>query len=133
MALPHFGGKNINIDQLQYKELFDMASEIANYCRNKKIEGISTKKKLTNTGGKYKWSDGKEIKFICNDGIEFNCGITSYYEDTNTYNKADLLTETIYYFKMVSKDTDMDTFIEKFAYLKGKLRKMRIHKLLNTK
>ena len=54
--------EEMNTTQLQNKELHDMVVEIANYCKNKEVEGISMKKKLTSTGGKYKWTDGEEIK-----------------------------------------------------------------------
>ena len=65
-----FKMSNTQVNQIQKKELLDMVSEIANYCKNKEIEGITTKKKLTSTGGKYKWTDGEEITYTCTDGVE---------------------------------------------------------------
>jgi hypothetical protein len=120
-------------DQIQNKELHDMVVEIANYCKNKEVEGMSTKKKLTSTGGKYKWTDGEEVVYSCTDNVEFKCGFISFYEDTNSYKQKDLLVNTDYFFKPLTKTKNLDSYVERFAYLKGKLRKIRIHKLLNTK
>ena len=121
------------IDQIQSKELHDMVVEIANYCKNKEVEGMTTKKKLTSTGGKYKWTDGEEILYTCTDGVEFKCGFVSFFEDTNSYKQKDLLVDTDYFFKPLTKAIKLDNYIDRFAYVKGKLRKIRIHKILNTK
>jgi hypothetical protein len=134
--LVHYNNKMTNysntVSQHQNKELFDMVSEIANYCKNRTIEGIATKIKLTNTGGKYKWSDGQEITFICGN-VEFVSGFVSFYEDTNSYKQKDLLVDTNYFFNIHSRNIDLNTYVERFAYLKAKLRKIRIHNLLNSK
>ena len=120
-------------EQIQNKELHDMFVEIANYCKNKEVEGISIKKKLTSTGGKYKWTDGEEIMYTCTDGVDIKCGFISFYEDTNSYKQTDLLVNTDYFFKTLTKAKDLDSYVDRFAYAKAKLRKIRIHKLLNTK
>lgn len=132
MAFPYLD-KDITT-QLHNKEIFDMSSEICNFCMGKTKLGIYAKRKLTSTGNRYKWTEGQSIHVIvCESNVDFEVRIISFYEDGNTYEKKDLLIETQYSIIDNSKNGVIDTNFKMFNFLKGKIRKIRISRILKTK
>ena len=65
--------------------------------------------------------------------VELKVSVKNWYEDTNSYNIKDLLKDTKYSVTNKSKKGVLDTNFKMMNFLKGKIRKIRISKILNTK
>ena len=117
-------------EELYNKEIFDMATEICNFCMGKTKLGIYAKRELTSTGGKYKWTDGEVIHLLV-DNIELKISIKRWYVDNNSYDVKDLLVKTVY--NIDNKCNILDTDFKIMNFLKSKIRKIRISKILNNK
>jgi disulfide oxidoreductase YuzD len=107
------------------EQVWDMILQIFNNCKGKTIKGISVKKSLIHSGGKYKWQDGMALHFSFEDK-SFSCTYVDYFEDTNDYKQKSLITNTEY---SINKLTNIKRD-EVLPLLKSKSRIIKIEKLL---
>lgn len=113
---------------ISYEEqVWDLLLQIFNNCDGKTVKGISVKKTLISTGGKYKWQDGMALHFSF-EKKTFTCTYIDYYEDTNDYKQKSLIVSSEY---NISKCTNIKK-TEILALLKSKSRVIKIEKLLNS-
>lgn len=112
--------KKIEID------IFEITNTIFKILKGKNIKGISIKKKFNNTGNKHKWKDSEEMDFYF-ENISFSVGVIKYYEDPDDFNKRNILVYTNYYLKNIKKIKEENIL----NFLKGKLRVVKIEKVLN--
>ena len=108
-----------------FMEIWNVTNDIFNIIKTDTIKDVSVKCSLIYKGTKYKWRDGMELKFTYKD-ISFYCSYTDYYNDTNDYNKKNILTNidyTLFNLKGIKEK-------ELLSFLKFKLRMVKIEKLL---
>ena len=107
-------------------QVWDITYDILNNCKGKTIKGISVKKHLIHTGGKYRWQSGSSLHFIF-DKISFTTSFIEHYEDTNDYKCKNLITESVYnVYNIIGIDKE-----NLITFLKSKLRVIKIEKILN--
>jgi hypothetical protein len=112
------------------KEIWEITDKICLLCKNRTINGISTKKLYISDSGKTKWKDKQEICFDFKNEKTFTISYTIHYNDSdysNSKNKS--IVEKITYHLDKNKingikDKDILSFI---TY---KLRMVKIEKFI---